>query len=74
MNYTVNISLQAQDELDIAFLWLLQRTEHAWDWHQRVLKAIDSLEQYPSRFNIAPEYKRADEEVRHMIVGDNVHG
>ena len=74
MNYSVIITQQALDELDAAFLWLLQQTEqHAPAWYNRVLDAINSLEQLPTRCPLAPENENQDEQVRHLIVGDRTH-
>jgi plasmid stabilization system protein ParE len=75
MNYTVIITAQALEELEAAYLWLLERTEqHAPAWYNRVLDAVNSLQQMPARCPLAPENEEADEEVRHLIVGDHIHG
>ncbi len=62
MTYTVRITAQAFEELEAAFIWLVQRTEqHAPAWHGRVLDAINSLEQFPSRCPLAPENEDSEE-------------
>ena len=82
MTYTVIITEQALEELEITYQWLLKRTEqHAPAWYNRVLDAINSLENIPARCPLAPENEgggrgergEADEEVRHLIVGDRIH-
>jgi len=75
MKYTVQITQQANDELDAAFFWLVQQTQqHAPAWYNRMFDAIHSLEQFPTRCPLAPENEDSDEEVRHLIVGDRIHG
>jgi plasmid stabilization system protein ParE len=74
MIYSVNITQQALEEFEQAFEWLAQRTpQHAPLWYNRVLDAINSLEQFPTRCPTAPENEEADEEVRHLVVGDRIH-
>ncbi|MCL2640704.1 MAG: type II toxin-antitoxin system RelE/ParE family toxin [Phycisphaerales bacterium] len=75
MTYTVIYSAQAQEELDEAYEWLFEQTvQHAPAWYERVLEAAASLANMPSRCPLAPENEGADEEVRHLIVGDRIHG
>jgi plasmid stabilization system protein ParE len=75
MIYTVRITTQAFEELEAAFAWLVQRTEqHAPAWYARVLEVINSLEQFPGRCPLAPENEDVEENVRHLIVGDRLHG
>ena len=75
MTYTVIHSNQVNREIEEAYLWLLERTEqHAPAWYERVLESIASLANMPSRCPLASEYKKSKEEVRHLIVGDRIHG
>ncbi|MCL2639277.1 MAG: type II toxin-antitoxin system RelE/ParE family toxin [Phycisphaerales bacterium] len=75
MTYTIIHSDQVNEEIEEAYLWLLERTEqHAPAWYERVLDAIASLKNMPSRCPLAPEYKKSGEEVRHLIIGDHIHG
>ena len=75
MTYTIIHSDQVNEEIEEAYLWLLERTEqHAPAWYERVLESIASLANLPSRCPLAPENEGSDEEVRHLIVGDRIHG
>ena len=75
MTYKLIITDQANEEVAEAYLWLLERTEHAHAWHDRVEKSIQSLANMPSRCPLAPEYRKkgSKDEVRHLIVGDRIH-
>ena len=74
MTYTIIYSPQAREDIKEAYLWLFERTlQHAPAWHDRLLDAIDSLKNMPSRCPLAPEYKKSKEKVHHLIVGDRIH-
>jgi plasmid stabilization system protein ParE len=75
MNYQVFITAQALEELDAAYNWLVELTpQHGPEWYNRLLDAIHSLEHFPTRCPVAPENRKSDEDVRHLIVGDRQHG
>jgi len=75
MIYTVILPDETLEEIEEAYLWLLERTQqHAPAWYNRVLDSVYSLENLPSRCPLAPEYKKSKDEVRHLIVGDRIHG
>ncbi len=74
MKYHVRISETAADQIDDAYAWLAERTDHAQEWHDHLLKAIASLEDMPFRCPRVPEKEDASGAVRHLIFGGKWHG
>ena len=73
MKYTAIISGPALEDIGLAYAWLARRTGHAPDWYNGLLDAIESLEEYPLRFPLAPENDEASEEVRQFLYGRRPH-
>jgi len=74
MNYTVFISDPAQEELDAAYTWLVEKSpQHGPTWHNGLLDAIISLEQNPVRCPIASGSASARETTRQLLYGDKQH-
>lgn len=56
MRFAVRIAARALAEIDQALEWLSERSPTAAArWHQRLLEAIQSLENNPERCGLAPE-------------------
>ena len=74
MNYTVDITANAHDELKEAYLWLLERTpQHAPIWYDSAFVAIRSLQQFPERCRVIQQ-QRYPYEIRQLVYGDKLHG
>ena len=70
MEYTVHITLTALAEIERRFARIRKQAPMgAGRWLERILKAIDSLEQHPQRCSLAPENDWYDGELRQLIVG-----
>lgn len=70
MKYEVLITDPAREELDAAYLWLVQQTErHAPTWHNGLVDAILSLENSPGRCLIAPSSENAATLTRQLLYG-----
>ncbi len=71
MEYQVELSDEADAELDAAFLFLLQRApKAAMRWYLGAQAAIDSLSAFPRRCPLAPEdASYPDNEVRQLLYG-----
>lgn len=71
MSYRVEIASVAEAEIDNAFLRLSQviSPEKARDWHQGLLKTIESLSQMPKRCPLARENKYFSQEIRQLLYG-----
>jgi plasmid stabilization system protein ParE len=56
MHYRVDITELALQEIDQHLAWLVDRSPTgAARWHEKLLAAIDSLEENPTRCPLAPE-------------------
>jgi plasmid stabilization system protein ParE len=60
----------AEQELEDAYEWLLQRTLHAPEWYNGLLDAVLSLEANPLRCPTAPDSHRGSERIRQLLYGD----
>ena len=71
MSYRVEISSVAESEMDSAFLRLSQviSPEKARQWHQGLLKTIESLSEMPKRCPLARENKYFSQEIRQLLYG-----
>lgn len=69
MSYRVEISSIAEAEVDNAFLRLSQviSPEKARQWHQGLLKTIESLSEMPKRCPLARENKYFSQEIRQIL-------
>jgi plasmid stabilization system protein ParE len=74
MTYTVLITDPAKDELDAAYLWLVEQTPQQGPiWHNGLVDAILSLESSPSRCPIVPNSEAAGEVTRQLLYGNKQH-
>lgn len=75
MTFRVRISQQAEQEAEEIFDWL--RSQHAGEtgvrWFLRLEEAIQSLEEFPTRCQVAPESARFPFEVRQLLYGNKPH-
>ncbi len=56
MKYRVEITSEAESELKEAYLWIHAASPaNATRWRQRLLDAVRSLSQHPTRCPLAPE-------------------
>ncbi len=71
MSYRVEIASVAEAEIDSAFLRLSQviSPKKARNWHQGLLKTIESLSQMPKRCPLARENKYFSQEIRQLLYG-----
>jgi len=71
MKYAVFVTDQAESDLDRNAIWWADRysVEQAISWLAEVWKQIESLEQMPERFSVAPENEAFEYEIRQMLVG-----
>jgi plasmid stabilization system protein ParE len=68
MKYEVEMTPTAQNELYRSFRYIYDRAPiNAVRWLKGINKAIDSLENFPSRCGMAPESAYLDEKLRHYI-------
>lgn len=68
--YNVEITNTAFADLEQAFEWLSQQSESAAErWRESLLTVIESLEQFPERFPIAPETEVVGGNVRQLLHG-----
>jgi plasmid stabilization system protein ParE len=74
MSYTVYITDPARDELNAAYLWLLEQTPlHAPRWHNGLVDAVLSLENSPNRCPLVPESIGSNQEIRQLLYGNKHH-
>ena len=75
MAYRVELTIKAYRNLGGILRWLL--SEGAGDaglrWYDGLLKAIDTLEEFPNRCPKAPENKTSRREIRHLLHGSKPH-
>ncbi len=73
MKYHVRIAEVAAEQIDEAYAWLAERTVHVTAWHEELLQAIASLEEYPLRCPLVPEAEDASGKVRQLLCGTKRH-
>jgi plasmid stabilization system protein ParE len=74
MTYTVFITDPAQEELDAAYLWLVEQSpQHGPLWHNGLVDAIISLESNPARCPIVPGSEAAPDSTRQLLYGNKQH-
>ena len=75
MTFRVRISQQAEQEAEEILDWL--QSQHAGEtgfrWFLRLEEAIQSLEKFPARCQIAPESARFPFGVRQLLYGNKPH-
>jgi len=70
MAYRVDISLSALQDAEDAYLWIMRRApSKAGAWYEGLLKAIDGLEQNPTRCPMAPESEDIGILIRQRLYG-----
>jgi plasmid stabilization system protein ParE len=74
MKFLVVVQPSAQAEMEAAYQWVAERAPlTAARWYNRLLKAIQSLADYPERCSIAPEDAFFPEEIRNLPYGKRMH-
>jgi plasmid stabilization system protein ParE len=70
MKYRVIIQPPARADIEAAYLYLRDRSEDAAErWLSGLEEAIESLNQLPERFALAPESGEFPEHIRQLIYG-----
>lgn len=71
MNYSIEITPQALNEIEAAYRWIANNlgTTFVKQWYQDLTKAIDSLKVFPNRCAIVHEADGFDAIVRQRQVG-----
>jgi plasmid stabilization system protein ParE len=70
MAHSVHITARALNEIDEGLAWLAQRSvTAARRWHEKLLKAVRSLEHNPARCGLAPEGEWYPGELRQLLHG-----
>ncbi len=74
MKYRVVIQPTARVELREAYRWYYNKSPSAAEkWLARLLKAVETLSQYPERCARAPEDDAFEERIRQLLYGKK-HG
>ena len=73
MKYRVELTNNAQQDVDAAYKWLAERTAHAADWLDGLLTAIEGLSELPTGRGLARESKEFTEPVRQLLYGKSPH-
>ena len=71
MEYQVEITDVALAEAEEAYLWMMEQLspENAEKWFDRLIDAIESLNQSPKRCSLALENEVFSEEIRQLLYG-----
>ncbi len=69
MAYTVRFTARALGEIDSAFAWLSERSPAAVRWYEQLSRSIQSLEENPKRWGLAPEDEWYEGELRQLLHG-----
>ena len=68
--WTVIVELPAQQDIEAAYLWIVERDSGAADgWFNSIYETIKSLESFPERCPLAPESKFFEQEIREAFHG-----
>lgn len=74
MAYRVELSPQAEQEIEQAYLWILnQSPASAHRWYNGLIDALNSLKTMPQRRPLAPEHDAFDDEIRQLLYGRRQH-
>lgn len=74
MAYRVDLSENAEAELDALYLWVVARApQQGATWFNGLERAVLSLDQYPKRCPVAPESFDPDRPVRVLSYGRKPH-
>ena len=70
MEYLVEITETAEEDIESAYLWIYDDSPARADrWYRGLCRAIFSLRELPRRCPIAPESRDLDREVRQLLYG-----
>ena len=71
MNYSIEITPQALNDIEAAYRWIANNlgTTFVKQWYQDLTKAIDSLKVFPNRCAIVHEAEGFDAIVRQRQIG-----
>jgi plasmid stabilization system protein ParE len=70
MTYRVEVTAQAEAEMDEAYQWIADRSPaRATRWYRGLRTAIESLADYPRRCALAPESEYLEDEIRQLLYG-----
>ncbi len=70
MAYVVELSREAETEVQETFVWKGERSlEQASRWYNGLMDALSSLEEHPKRCASAPESAVFHEDVRQLLYG-----
>ena len=68
MNFSVEYTLNAQTEVEDAYLWIRERAPAAAEkWREELISKIEILGANPLRHSRAPESSRFPQEIRLML-------
>jgi plasmid stabilization system protein ParE len=68
MTFEVEVTEQASNEAEEAFLWMSRNLpEVAANWFEGLVDAVNSLANFPSRCALAPESKTFKQEIRQLL-------
>ncbi len=66
-SYRVELGPVAGDDAEKAFRWFLERnSQHAVEWYDGLVEAIESLSAHPERCALAPENARRKRDIRQL--------
>ena len=70
MKRRVVMTHRAMAEMELAYAWIAGFAPAAAErWKERLLKAVDSLEELPARCGLAPEAASFAREIRQLLFG-----
>jgi len=70
MNYRVELTAQAEVDINRIYAWLSQRSqEGATRWYESFWNSADRLKTFPLSCGLAPENDEFGEKLRHMLFG-----
>ena len=68
MSFSVEYTLNAQQEIEEAYLWIRERASRAAEkWRDELIAQIEELAQNPARHPPAPESSKFTREIRQML-------
>ena len=68
MSFKVEITAQAETELDEAYEWIANESpEKAVEWFNALVDAIQTLQNLPKRCALAPESETVGQEIRQLL-------
>jgi plasmid stabilization system protein ParE len=74
VKYTIEVAATAEEEAEAAFNWLSERTSvHAQEWLDGLYDALHGLAEFPTRWPLARENRRVEEEIRQLLYGKLPH-